>query len=62
MKEKNEISFLCRLRVEVEVQVEVAVWDWKEIWPKGIRSTFNRRPHLGVKSDGSGFLKVDLFQ
>lgn len=55
MEEKTEISFL-------KVEAEVAAWDWEELWPKGIRSTFNRRPSLGVKSNASGSLKLDLFQ
>lgn len=62
MEEKDEISFLCGLKVEVEVQMEVAVWDREELWPNGIRNTFNRRPSLGVTSNASGSLKLALFQ
>lgn len=61
MEEEAKISFLFRLKV-VQVEVEVAVYGWKDLWPKGIRRTFNRRPSPRAKSNASGSLKVNLLQ
>lgn len=41
---------------------KVAVYDWEDIWPKGIRRKFNREPSPTAKSNASGFLKVNLLQ
>ena len=48
-EEEDKIAFLCKLTVVEGVEVEDAVWEWEELWPKGIRSKFNRRPSPSAK-------------
>ena len=48
-EEEDKIAFLCKLTVVEGVEVEDAVWGWEELWPKGIRSKFNRRPSPSAK-------------
>lgn len=63
MEEEAKISFLFRLKVvQVEVGVEVAVYGWEDLWPKGIRRRFNRRPSPRATSNASGSLTVNLLQ
>lgn len=44
-EEGDKVAFLCRFKVVAEV----AVWSWEELWPKGIRGRFNRRPSPRAK-------------